>query len=59
MKHYPYGGSTAERLDASFKVEPAGRFEVRGKAEPLEVFRLLPWTAAVTSGDRGSGGAVK
>jgi class 3 adenylate cyclase len=53
------GGSTAERLDASFKVEPAGRFEVRGKAEPLEVFRLLPWTAAVTSGDRGSGGAVK
>ena len=36
------GGSTAERLDAGFRVKPAGRFEIKGKAEPLEVFRLLP-----------------
>ena len=34
-------GVTAERLDESFEVEPAGRFEVKGKSEPLEVYRLV------------------
>ena len=34
-------GLTAERLDETFQVAPAGRFEVKGKTEPIEVYRLL------------------
>jgi adenylate cyclase len=35
-------GATAERLDESFKVEPAGSFAVKGRTEAIEVYRLLP-----------------
>jgi len=33
-------GATAHRLDDSFKLDFAGRFEVRGKSDSLEVYRL-------------------
>ncbi len=33
-------GATAQRLDDSFKLDFAGRFEVRGKSDSLEVYRL-------------------
>ncbi len=33
-------GATAERLDDSFELDFAGRFEVRGKSDSLEVYRL-------------------
>ena len=34
-------GATAARLDDGFTLERAGTFQVRGRNEDLEVFRLL------------------
>ena len=35
-------GETAERLDDAFRIERVGSFEIKGKAEAVEVYRLLP-----------------
>jgi class 3 adenylate cyclase len=34
------GGATARRLGAGFELVPLGRRALRGRAEPLDVFRL-------------------
>ena len=34
--------ATAAQLDADFRLEHAGSFEVRGKTEPVDVYRLIP-----------------
>ena len=35
-------GETAARLDDAFRIERVGGFEVKGKSEELDVYRLLP-----------------
>ena len=35
-------GATAERLDDGFALEPAGDFAVKGRSEPVKVYRLRP-----------------
>lgn len=35
-------GETAERLDSEFRIERVGGFEVKGKREEIDVYRLLP-----------------